>query len=99
MSIAVEHDRAACGLCSHTDREGWWGNSRVIHCDGCGASWTGASKAHCTTCHRTFGGAGTADRAHRYPASGIVCRDPETVGLVLDGEVWRRPPPPQAGPR
>jgi len=90
----VTHDQDGCSICATVAREGWSGNG-ALHCDECGATWTGASKAHCATCHRTFGGSGTADRAHRYPATGIVCLDPATRGLTLDGEIWRRPAPPQ----
>lgn len=66
--------------------------------EGCGATWTGAAKVHCATCHRTFGSQGTADKAHRYPASGIKCLDPAHKGLRRDeAGVWRRAAPPQAG--
>ena len=78
--------------------------SRMLKCEdgdggieGCGASWTGTAKAHCTTCHQTFGGSRTADMAHKYPAEGIVCYDPTERGLTLDpAGVWRRPAPPQS---
>lgn len=62
--------------------------------DGCGAHWTGSAKVHCGTCHRTFSTQGSADRAHRYPASGIVCLDPERRGMHQgDDGVWRRDAP------
>jgi hypothetical protein len=65
------------------------------HADG--PSWTqctdacvkpSASQAHCTVCHRTFGGVSGFDK-HRRDGR---CIDPETLGMRLtDVGVWRFP--------
>jgi hypothetical protein len=47
------------------------------------------SQAHCSVCHRTFGGVRNFD-LHRHDG---WCLDPAGVGLVDRDGVWRRPPP------
>jgi hypothetical protein len=55
-----------------------------ITCSGCPAQWTGASRAHCSGCHRTFSGATLFD-AHRSPRGPRgTCLDPATL-TVTDG--------------
>lgn len=62
----------------------------------CGKSWTGARRAHCPACHRTFSGDSAADR-HRVGQFGVDrrCADPAEVGLVRSqqpwGEMWSYP--------
>lgn len=43
------------------------------------------AQAHCSACHRTFGGVSGFDRHRR----GGVCLDPEGLGMTLKGSVWR----------
>lgn len=47
-------------------------------CSGCPTTWTGASRAHCSGCHRTFSSV-TAFDAHRFAPSQTrpgTCTDP-----------------------
>ncbi len=46
-----------------------------------------ASQAHCTTCHRTFGGVTYFD-AHRCNG---WCNNPADLGLVEHGGLWTTP--------
>jgi hypothetical protein len=45
------------------------------------------AQAHCTTCHRTFGGVWGFD-AHRKNGQ---CVDPVTLGYIETDRVWRTP--------
>lgn len=45
------------------------------------------AQAHCTTCHRTFGGSWGFDR-HRRDG---VCLNPTTIGMMEMEAVWRTP--------
>lgn len=48
---------------------------------------TGGSQAHCSVCHRTFGGVSQFDR-HRRDG---WCLDPTTLGFVDHGGLWTTP--------
>lgn len=45
------------------------------------------SQAHCTVCHRTFGGIRGFDQ-HRSHGN---CLPPEALGMVERGGIWRTP--------
>jgi hypothetical protein len=64
----------------------------IIH-GACGKTWRGATRAHCSGCHRTFTTVGASDK-HRIGEFGVDrrCTDPATVGLVhrTDG-LWGYP--------
>lgn len=45
------------------------------------------AQAHCTVCHRTFGGVSGFD-AHRRNGQ---CLDPVTLGMIERDRVWRTP--------
>lgn len=57
--------------------------------------WTGYTKAHCATCHTTFGSVNSFTR-HR---TGGECAHPRTLGLFWSpfrhcwSETYRNPPP------
>lgn len=56
----------------------------------CGASWTGAGRAHCGGCHETFSSLSAFDshqRGEHVPA-GQLCADPEDVGLIQIEKPW-----------
>lgn len=44
----------------------------TLTCGGCDATWSGAGRAHCSGCHRTFGGLSMFER-HRVASK---CVDP-----------------------
>ena len=45
------------------------------------------AQAHCSACHRTFGGV-TGFDAHRREGA---CLDPSGLGMADNGGVWRMP--------
>lgn len=53
-----------------------------------GCKWSGLSRAHCGSCHTTFGGVTSFDRHRR----GGMCVKPEDIGLIAkdNGEfvIW-----------
>ncbi len=53
-----------------------------INCGRCPKTWRGLSKAHCATCHETFGSVRSFDR-HRTNGH---CAEPATLGLTLNGK-------------
>lgn len=56
-------------------------------CGKCPARWGGANTAHCSGCHRTFGGVSGFDAHHRDGE----CADPSFLGFVLDDRsIWVR---------
>jgi hypothetical protein len=56
----------------------------AITCSGCPAQWTGASRTHCSGCHRTSSGLTLFD-AHRSPRGDHgTCLDPATL-TAADG--------------
>lgn len=61
------------------------------HACRCGARWSGGGTAHCSACHRTFGGVAGFDRHRRDGA----CLDPTGIGMQLLGgrayPAWGRP--------
>jgi hypothetical protein len=69
----------------------------IVH-GACGSWWTGASRAHCPACHRTFSGESAADR-HRIGTPGVDrrCLHPLDAGLVARrmpyGTLWGWPAP------
>lgn len=66
---------------SHRERPTW------TQCTGDCVKPTPA-QAHCTVCHRTFGGVSNFDK-HRRDG---WCIDPSTLGMTLnDNGVWRVP--------
>jgi len=71
--------------------------SRATHLNGqlpschCGASWSGHSRCHCSSCHRTFVAITAFDR-HRIS---FTCVDPATRGLVFRDGLWGKPAMPQ----
>lgn len=51
----------------------------------CGDTWTGLNRAHCSICHRTFGGITGFDK-HR---DNEECLEPETIGYHLNKHnIW-----------
>ena len=56
-------------------------------CKGCGKSWTGHSRCHCTACHESFSSVSAFDR-HRID---FACRPPGDPGLVLVDGYWQWP--------
>jgi len=53
-------------------------------------------QAHCSVCHRTFGGISGFDRHRKSknqadPDSDRYCLDPTTFGYVEREQVWREP--------
>ena len=64
----------------------------------CGDWWTGLSRSHCPSCHRTFSTDSAADK-HRIGKHGTDrrCADPASVGLVARekpyGLLWGFPGP------
>ena len=61
--------------------------SAEITCGRCGEIWTGLSKAHCATCHRTFTTAGAFD-LHRVD---LECAKPWRRGLKFRNGLWGYP--------
>jgi hypothetical protein len=65
-------------------------------CNRCEARWYGFNMAHCSVCHRTFGGVGGFDK-HRAGNKGGTqvqgeCADPADIGLALnDRGTWVTP--------
>ncbi len=60
-------------------------------CKRCRDKWTGKNTCHCTACHRNFKGFRAFDK-HR---SGMVCTDPEKLGMEMNEKgIWRFPMPP-----
>lgn len=72
--------------------------ANAIRHGSCGSWWTGANRAHCSGCCRTFSGESAAG-AHRKGSFGIDrrCVDPASVGLVARskpyGVLWSWPAP------
>ncbi|MBN9740466.1 hypothetical protein DMP23_04990 [Amycolatopsis sp. A1MSW2902] len=66
--------------------------TNTLTCGGCPNTWTGVSRAHCSACHRTFGGVVGFDK-HRHEGR---CRDPLSQGLTLKSGIWVHPAPPMA---
>lgn len=60
----------------------------------CGTEWTGANRAHCGACHRTFNTDGGADQ-HRTGKFGTDrrCTDPAGLGFRLADGIWYQPAP------
>jgi hypothetical protein len=68
-------------------------------CGGCDTRWSGAGRAHCSACHRTFSGPDGFDQ-HRRDINDVgTCIDPATLVVkrgarkgehtqVLRGDVW-----------
>jgi len=52
----------------------------------CSERWTSKSLAHCTACHRTFGGVGGFDK-HRDNGR---CIDPMELGMEIKERTWVR---------
>lgn len=64
-------------------------------CGGCLARWSGHTKAHCGSCHRTFSTVGNFDRHRSKDGERGSCLHPASVGLVERGgldPVWSMPP-------
>lgn len=55
-------------------------------CGGCDSRWSGVSRAHCTGCHRTFGGVNLFDRHRRDVRGEGTCVDPATIVGKESGE-------------
>ena len=66
-----------------------------LSCSGCGQRWYGIDRAHCASCHRTFGGTELFDQ-HR---SDDACVNPVGLGMVKHQKsaIWELRPP--AAPR
>ncbi|MBV8542368.1 MAG: hypothetical protein JO268_17855 [Pseudonocardiales bacterium] len=62
--------------------------TNLTTCAGCEASWRGAVRAHCRVCHVTLDDDVLFD-AHRLHGH---CAHPHSLGLVVAGGVWCRPP-------
>jgi len=61
------------------------------HC-GCGAHWTGLTRAHCAACHLTFNRPSLFDK-HRVAGT---CRLPVALGMVQKSDgVWGMPGDPE----
>lgn len=56
-------------------------------CGGCDARWTAMRAAHCSSCHRTFGGV-TGFDTHRRNGR---CLTPAKLGMELRDGIWRQP--------
>lgn len=55
--------------------------------------WLRGRQGCCGACYRNFSSQSAFD-AHRVGThDSRRCADPETVGLVLDGYIWRNPSP------
>jgi hypothetical protein len=54
----------------------------------CGAWWTGASRAHCGGCHRTFSTVGNFDKHRTADGEHGTCWPPEERGLTARGVVY-----------
>jgi hypothetical protein len=85
----------ACAPCGHASEHGWWGSSiprNATHCRQCHSTWKGVGPAHCTVCHRSFGGNTVADKAGcPNCASDSVLG---VRGIQPDSEgIWRLRPP------
>lgn len=67
-------------------------------CSGCDARWTGSRAAHCSACHRTFGGVGLFDSHRTMQGDHGTCLDPanltngqgDPVAFFRD-DMWRGP--------
>lgn len=53
-------------------------------CRICGSIWSGLARAHCTGCHKTFGGIHGFEM-HR---KGFKCVDPKSIGLIEKDNIW-----------
>jgi len=59
-------------------------------CSSCPEWWTGTRTAHCSVCHRTFGG----ERGFTMHRKNFACVAPEALGLTQDAQgIWRMPAP------
>lgn len=45
----------------------------------CGAKWFGASRCHCSVCHRLFSGVATFDKHRSVTGEHGACLDPATL--------------------
>lgn len=76
--------------------------ANAIRHPACGSWWTGAGRAHCAACCRTFSSDSAADK-HRRGVFGVDrgCVDPASVGLVARerpfGLLWGHPGPDESG--
>lgn len=61
-------------------------------CGGCDNRWSGVSRAHCSACHETFGGAAFFDR-HRRERNGVgYCLHPSQIEkpvMYLANGMWQ----------
>lgn len=83
------------------DSSGHRRNRPASHtCGGCDARWTSLRVAHCSACHRTFGGVSGFDLHRTQDGESGACPDPSTLVTAAgdprlvrgaDG-VWRWPP-------
>lgn len=67
-------------------------------CSGCDSRWTGANRAHCGVCHRTFAGVGQFDLHRGQDGEHGSCLDPASVTdkrgtprMSLRDGLWRGP--------
>lgn len=63
----------------------------MITC-GCGASWTGVSRCHCSGCHRTFSGSVLFDRHRSQYGERGKCLDLDGFpDIELRDGIWSYP--------
>ena len=51
----------------------------TISCSGCGATWTGLSRAHCTRCHNTMNSVAAFDMHLPFCADGAAIDMPRNA--------------------
>lgn len=62
--------------------------SNLIDCGKCKAHWSGAGRAHCGGCHKTFSGLTAFDAHQRGNTEGQTCGDPTEKGMELREKSW-----------
>ena len=77
------------GLHRHasTALHGWMDAGEMqsrLTCGGCGNTWMGLSRCHCSCCHQTFATVGVFDR-HQVAAR---CIDPAQIPARRAGGIW-----------